>query len=186
MYSASRDGGNTGNFLDDIDPDENFFNSLHPESDPSYCSKYYSAKNFNALKLDHSYNTTLINCNVRSFQKNGSNFLTVFQSLSVSPKYYVMTGTWCTEKTKQFCQVPGYSGVYTSRRCPGGGIAIFYQDHVSGGKVDHISFCNIDVETCVFRTNSTRNYEVIIGVYRPPSGSISGFLHALEPRISWN
>ena len=149
--------------LDDIDPDENLLNSLYPDFTTSNNSKYYSPTSLNASNLHSSYNTTLLNCNVCSYNSNGGKLLAMLSSLNLSPSYVVLTETWCTAATTQLCQIPGLLSIHTCRPAstatrggPGGGVAVFYKQHLQGEKIEHLSYCIPDIETCVSRVNYER------------------------------
>ena len=175
------------NFLDAIDPDDNLFNELFPNSDQSVSSKYYSTEAFNNLQLDNHFNLTLINYNVRSFSKNGLVFTTWLQSLTCIPKLIVLTETWNTIDSNQLCTIDGYSSIHTNRQTPvggrggpGGGVSILFKTNLNGEKIERLSFCNETIESCVLELKYDSNVVVLIGIYRPHTDSVSNFLAALE------
>ena len=82
--------------LHDIDPDDHLINSIYPDNDYNNSSKYYSLEHFNKIKIDPSKNSLLLNLNIRSFNKNGTSYEALLQSMDLKPSYIVMTETWNT------------------------------------------------------------------------------------------
>ena len=167
--------------LNDIDPDDHIFNSIFPNSDITNSCQYYSLQNLNNLKIDSFLNLSLFNCNVRSFNSNGSSYQASFSNLTRTPSFIVLTETWNSPDTYSMCNLSGYTGVHTYRECTrGGGVSVFYDDGLMGDKVDVLSVCNTTIETCVCRVYIEGGYLVIIGIYRPHSDTVLNFTLALE------
>ena len=169
------------NHLHSIDPDDNIFNSIFPDSDCQNSCKYYSLENFNKTEVNPFFNLSLFNCNIRSFNSNGPSYAALFESLSIKPNFIVLTETWNSADTYSMCNFHGYTSVHTYRECArGGGVSVFYDSEFNGEKLDELSICSITIETCVCRVYFDGGYFVILGVYRPHSDSVLNFTLALE------
>lgn len=173
--------------LNNIDPDDNFFNELYPNSTQESGSKYYSCELFNDLDPCADYDLSLLNYNVRSFNSNGRIFETWLSYLSTAPKFVILTETWNLFETEQLCSLDGYESFHTyreshghSRGGPGGGVSVFFKDNFIGEKIESLSYCSSTIESCVCRVVVNNCNVVIIGIYRPPAGRIDDFLVALE------
>ena len=50
-------------------------------------------------------------------------------------------------------------------------------------EITSLSFCKEDIETCVAMVTKQSDFLIIIGVYRPPTGSVEIFLSELETNM---
>ena len=66
----------------------------------------------------------------------------------------------------------------------GGGVSIFSrQPHLS--KIETLSVCNQTIEVCVAKI-SIGLKNVIIGIYRPPAGSVESFISEMDQLLQNN
>ena len=154
---------------------------MYPDCDTLNSSKYYSLQTYNSI--DQSFfNFSLLNFNVRSFHANGSSFSGLIASMNKNPNFLVLTETWNKPQTCNLCSIEGYSGFHTCRELArSGGVSIFFEKKFSGEKIDELSFSNNDIEICSCRVHITGgDYLVILGVYRPNTGTISNFTSILD------
>ena len=178
---------NVSSNLDIIDPDDNFFNELFPNSDQTSGSKYYSTDMFKDLNPCSTYNLSLINYNVRSFNKNGRAFEAWLLSMPAVPSFVTLTETWNLNETKQLCNIDGYTSVHTHRVTsnqirggPGGGVSVLFLNKFNCEQIDHLSYCNETIESCVCGVSINGKSVVIVAVYRPHTDNIGHFTAALE------
>ena len=165
----------------DVDPDDHMFNGMFPGSDPENSCKFFSIGNFNELVRNPIFNLSLFNCNVRSYHANGLAYESLFNSLSCSPDFVVMTETWNSCGTLNLCTLDGYTGIHTHRtNTRGGGVSVFFKNSFTAENVPNLSVCNSTIETCVVRIFVQGGYLLILGVYRPHTDSIENFTLYLE------
>ena len=164
-----------------FDPDDHVFNSLFPGSCPENSCKFYSIANFNETIINPLFNLSLFNCNVRSFHANGLAYESLFNSLSCIPNFIIMTETWNSHDTLNFCVLEGYLGNHTYRsNSRGGGVSVFCRNSFNVESLHELSVCNATIETCAVRIFIPGGYLVILGVYRPHTDSINNFTLYLE------
>ena len=154
---------------------------MYPDCDTSNSSKYYSIENYNRID-QNNFNFSLLNFNVRSFYANGSSFSAMIDNMNENPNFLVLSETWNKPQTSNLCSIEGYFGFHTCREhARSGGVSVFFERMFSGRKLDDLSFCNADIEICSCLVHITGgDYLVIIGIYRPNSGSISNFISILD------
>ena len=174
------------NPLDDLDPDDHLLNNLYPGNDPQSHCKYFSAPQFYALENDPSLNFLLINCNLRSFQKNGPSFEVLLQAMPHKPDFLVATETWNTADNVQLCSLEGYEGIHVYRSNTvraggvGGGVSVFLKENLVGERVEEYSFCDQTLEICSCKVLLDDSYFIIIGIYRPHTDLEVNFTCRLE------
>ena len=167
--------------LESIDPDDQLINDIYPNNDIDNNSQYYSLQNFNSLQIPQNQNLSLLNCNIRSFNKNSVSYEAMLQSMSHKPPLLVLSETWNTAESVQLCRLDGYTGVHVFRDRivqgggVGGGVSVFLDDTLSGDKADEISFCDPTIEICSCRIYLENSYILILGIYRPHTDTISNF-----------
>ena len=130
------------------------------------------------------YRFFLLNYNIRSFSKNGIYFDALLESMHTLPDFIVITETWNSPNNVDNCTFLDYCGVHTYRESSrGGGISIFCQKNFLIEKLDQLSQCNHVCEICTAVVSKDSESIVIIGIYRPPDGSVEEFIHYLEDLI---
>ena len=75
--------------MDEIDPDVNLLNEILPQD----LCKYVTVSEFCSLGLSNK-NFSILNYNIRSFNKNSSSFQSLLSSLSITFKCIVLSETW--------------------------------------------------------------------------------------------
>ena len=156
--------------FNDFDPDDRLFNCYH-ESFGDMCSNYYSVSNFNHSFTDLNNDLTLCNYNIRSFNVNFDNFEGFLHALRCKLNLIVLTETRFSAGYGR--DIGGYSGHHVGRvGGAGGGVSVYSDPLLRANKIDHLSFVNGNIESCVINfTTNHRNFTVV-GIYRPPSGLI--------------
>ena len=164
---------NNGN----IDPDDHFFNQVN------VTCNYYTIGMYNNIALNNNnFNTTLLNYNIRSFHKNYNQFEAMMETMGEVPEFCVITETWNSANNVDLCKMDGYTGhLHTFRDGRrGGGVSIFCTDKFNMNEITSLSFCKEDIETCVAMVTGQSDSLFIVGIYRPPTGSVEIFLSELE------
>ena len=162
--------------LNDLDPDENIFN------EHDYTSNYYTISEFNTEFEDLSEgNYLLLNANIRSFKTNGEHFKNFLVSLKLSPSFIILSETWNTQNNLDLCNLETYKGFHTHRsNMQSGGISVFTKNELVAKKIDSMSICNDLIETCTVQVDLDEGYIIIMGIYRPHSGTILEFTEQLD------
>ena len=166
--------------FENIDPDLNLLNTLVPHGS----CKYFSVSDFCNLNLKNDH-FSLLNYNVRSFHKNGSNFQAMMDSLNVNFKCIVLSETWNNETNLQLCKLRGYKEFHIYRPkghvySTSGGISIFCELNIPAVLNTTLSFCNADIEVCVVDLVYNKENFIVVAVYRPSQGSKENFVQQLD------
>ena len=172
-FFPSMNDNNNEQFLE-IDPDiNNFDNSL------GECNVYTINEFGNVFSYEYF---TLINFNIRSFHRNSQTFNTFLESVSNNNLHaIVLSETWNSLNTVDLCVIDGYNAYHTYRlNSRGGGISIFTLKLYRSLKINEISWCRENIESCVVKLFCDFEPIFIIGIYRPPKSSIENFLFDLE------
>ena len=159
--------------IDDLDPDQNYFDDVFSGTD--YCneSKYFTLSEFNKLVRQEPNYITLVSSNIRSFNANSDSFLSGFED-NFMPDLFVLSETWFNESN--VCDIKGYSSHHTFREVGrSGGVSIFYGDHIAARKVDELSYSNMSIEVCTAEVSMGGEVWFVVGVYRPHSDTSLNF-----------
>lgn len=168
-------------FEQHIDPDDNFYNALIPDSD-SYCNEL-TIDNYNSSNVQN-FNFSVLNLNIRSFQNNNNrlNFISMLDSFKNTFDIIVLSETWNNSSNHDLCSIDRYFSAHTFRAgatARGGGISVFCRNSYKLHKIDELCICNDTIETCVVRVDFQRKSLYIVGIYRPHSDSVENFAGAL-------
>ena len=167
-----------------IDPDLNLFHDFVPSNS---CS-YYTTDEFRSV-LVNSKNFSILNYNIRSFNKNLSSLETLLASLDHHFKCLIITETWNNENNLQLCKLNASHDFHTIRPknhiyTTSGGVSIFCDLNLSPNKNQNLSVCSENLETCVVDMK-IKNFKInIVGVYRPPRGCKQNFISELETIVT--
>ena len=155
--------------LNDIDPDENFFNEVYGGLSENG-SLYYSVTNVGAAIGAGAF--SIVSLNIRSFRKNYDVFQAVLSSANVSPDIMVFSETWLSEPV----DIDGYVSFH-SFRCErrSGGISVFIKDIYPANIMADFSVVNDTIESCAVRISLQNFFFNLVAIYRPHSDSISNF-----------
>ena len=161
-------------FLQNIDPDSNYFHILNSDSTPSYLS----VSEFKEV-MEKNSNFTCINFNILSFQKNSDSFLGLFDKPQNLPRVFVLTETWFEPHSVK--HIPGYQGYHTVREeRRSGGVSVYVADVISSRILSEFSFINSSIEICTVQIIINSSKLNIVGIYRPHSDSIDNFVAYFE------
>lgn len=164
--------------LQNIDPDINLIGTA------TDLSKFFTIDEFNlsypnSLSSQNSAELFLINQNIRSFNANGDKFTAFLHSLKIEPSFLVLTETWNKPDLLELYNISNYDGVHTCRG-RGGGVSVYLKSQFEFKLLKELSVCNETIETCTVKVEMNNYYMIIIGIYRPHSGSVEDFILALE------
>ena len=150
-------------FLEQLDPDINYFDPLLGDIIEPHFSEYVSVEDYNE-SLNGCDMLSVICYNVRSFHKNADAFLGIFSSKS--PDIVILTETWFSN----YCikDIAGYTGFHTAREgMRSGGVSVFVKCGIAARCVADKSYADENIEICTVEV-SLRNVNLIVyGIYRP-------------------
>jgi exonuclease III len=171
-----------------IDPDCNYFNDLYNSVDHQYQSDYFNVDGFvEKFKSKDKFNFTIVNFNIRSFNRNGDKFIALLDTLSYYPDVIVLTETWLNADNKDCANIDGYSSYHTVRNGRSGGVSIFCRSGLQVDVYEHLSVCNDNIETLVIKVEINNEPINIFALYRPHSeNTIDSFSVALQQLLANN
>ena len=141
--------------------------------DPVEC-KSFNRMELNSLKNVINKQIWLLNYNIRSFHRNSDEFLGIIDKLEFKPDIYCLTETWFNQNSCE--DIKNYKSFHMYRnQKTGGGISLFLKSRFSGVMIDEFSYVSDVMEVCTIKANIFGNSVIIMGIYRPPSGSIGQF-----------
>ena len=174
------------NFLDPIDPDFNLLGDYlitdPTNNDHQSSCKYYTLAQYNDCHQSSTLNCSLINYNIRSFHANGDNFNSFLETNQDSlPDFIILSETWNTPNNVQLCNIDGYTSHHAFRAAGsrGGGISVLCKKKNQTSQLLH-SECSEHIESCIVKVKFNYTNVIIVGIYRPPSGSIDVFCSKIE------
>ena len=172
------------NIIDNIDPDENYFDHIFPSINASEQSKYFTSSQFNSLCLQYPNSITILNFNIRSFTKN-SNLLFASFDPNFIPEILVLTETWFTDNNIQ--NIPGYNSYHTLRiGRSSGGVSIYVKDSFISSKIVELCISNLSIELCAVEVVIGGESWCLLGIYRPHSDSPENFTYMIEQILQNN
>ena len=130
---------------------------------------------------------TVINFNIRSFNRNSDQYICFLNSLSVKPKIVVFTETWLDRSNLHLANIDGYTSYHSVRSNRiGGGVSVFCLDSIGYSYNHLLTVQESYVEACVVAMKFREKVVRIIAIYRPPSGCVDDFLSKLDSMIQTN
>ena len=165
------------NFLESIDPDDNYFNNFFACTDQNIQSDYFSVDKLNGVfNGNNNQNFFLVNCNIQSFQAKYDALMCTLQSLDYAPSILILTETWLDSNKALCANIDAYTAFHVTRPTAiGGGVSIFVCSDISARKLDDISFSNITIEILTVELRLNDYIFNIVALYRPHSDSIDNF-----------
>ena len=154
--------------FENIDPDNNLFNNFSSQSE------FISIQNYNELFLDKTKFLTVMAYNIRSFNSNSDLFFSIFDGKSL-PDILVISETWFTQNTSK--NLSGYLSyhVYREGSGRGGGVSVFVKEKFSSRLLPEFCFSNLNIEICTVNVKIDNTNFIILGIYRPHSGTVEEF-----------
>ena len=168
------------------DPDVNL--SVLNNNQDILNSNYCSIDSFQNLKQKFSKHGLSVICfNIRSFSKNGDEFLSYLASCNHDFDIIILTETWANNDTHTLCHIPGYIPTHNLRKNQrGGGVSIFVKESLNFSVIETINISNDFIETTAItvKCENTRKKINVLGIYRPPRGDANLFIESLTNIIS--
>ena len=176
------------NNLELNDPDVNIA-LLNNGLDVFNC-KYCSIDTFKDLKQNFEQKGLSVICfNIRSFNKNGDEFLGYLSNCEHDFDIIILTETWAKDETHILCHIPGYESSHNYRADRrGGGVSIFVKNTYRFNIIETLNISNESFESAaitLFYPDSEKRINVL-GLYRPPGGDTNLFVEKLSDVISQN
>ena len=164
--------------LPDLDPDNNYFSAIFQNIQPSQTCNYVSVESFNRICHDEPKYYTFLNYNIRSFSANSDSFFSIFDDQNF-PQVFILTETWFTDDNLQ--ELPGYASYHTLRsNRRSGGVSIYVKNDIPSDIILELSFSNDCIEVCTVKIKVNNCNMVLVGIYRPHSGTIEDFETSLD------
>ena len=174
------------NRIQQRDPDSHV-DILIEEQDVFNC-KYYAVDSFKILKQNFNVKGLSIVCfNIRSFYKNGDEFLAYLNNCDHVFDIIVLTETWGKDETQVLLHIPGYNVTHNFRNGKrAGGVSIFVKDNLKFDCIDQINISNETIESVAIKLSCSSSNRIInvMGIYRPQNGNKNDFTTALRDIIS--
>ena len=156
------------------DPDINHFDDIN-----HHC-KYVDIGEMG--KNNFKEHLSVICFNVRSYFKNSDEFLSILSTNNLDFDVIILTETRIKSNNMQLCHIPGYIVYHCYRPSKeGGGVSVFVRQCFQTEDLNlNISS---DVIECIglrVKCSGLSEWTNIVGIYRPPSGSVESFNKTLE------
>jgi len=148
---------------------------------------YFDTSAFIA-ELNDCRKFSIFHVNIRSFNRNSDELLIFLSQLPIKPSVIVLSETWFS--SFNVAELVGYRAVHVFRDGRrGGGISAYVKVAISSVPVHQLCYVSDTVEMCSVNINIDGSKIKIIGMYRPPDGSVrtftdelSGVISSLDPR----
>ena len=129
--------------------------------------------------IDGSY-LKVTGFNIRRHFVHIDGFLSILQSSEYVPDVCVLVETWLTNENRDAATIEGYDNIHVTRELEvSGGVSLHWRNDMSVTILSDLSVCNIFIETCSIEVRFPSDVFIIIGIYRPHSGNVDGFIDEL-------
>lgn len=160
-----------------IDPEFNHYNEIDDSINASKTSKYCTTREYNNILRDSCAEISLLNFNIRSYNAHSDELFCSFEDKSY-PHIFVLTETWFSSENTQ--DLTGYTCFHTVRSARrSGGVSVFVKSSLNPNFLENFSYVDNDIEICTVAFNFCGSNFVVLGIYRPHSGTIDKFSEAL-------
>ena len=164
-------------FTESLDPDENHYLECY-NYEPNSNSPYMTTSDFNSKISNKNSGLTLLNYNIRSFNCNYSNFISIFDNLNATPEILIFTETWFNSSS--ITEIQYFNSYHTTRTSQrGGGVSIYVKEWLSSKIISHLSFCSSNIEVCTVKIEINSFSFYIIALYRPHLDPLELFIDNL-------
>ena len=175
-------------YLNDIDPDLNFF--TQELADTLNSSNYTSVDIINKKLFDmKNPGFSVLNLNIRSAPKNLHSLKIMLENLKHNFSCIGLSETWLKDSNVDVYHLDGYKHeFYTRKKKQGGGVSIFIEKDLTYKNRVDLGVSNSDFEIIwveIFKDNYKLQSNVIIGViYRIPGTNINNFNEYMEEALN--
>ena len=183
-FDNTQDGG----ALDDLDPDDVFFNQQINYNNTTCKYRYPDQLANDVSKWSPTPNISILHQNIRSIRQNYTGFTSLLNSIYHSFSVLGLTKTWLKSYNAPLYSIEGYAHEFLTREGrPGGGVSMYINSHITyktradlNHQDDDVEMLWIEVERSSF--NTPKNY--IIGtIYRRPGSNITKFNELLADKL---
>ena len=101
--------------LRNIDPDANCLNDLYPCVGQFEKSDYFTTDQFSDILNASPVSVSVLCINIRIFNANADELISMMDSFSKCPDDLVLTETWLTKDGVNTCNLEGHNGYHTVR-----------------------------------------------------------------------
>ena len=165
------------NIFFNLDPDNNHYFECY-EDQYSHSCQYISISEYNARIGQKNSGLTLLNYNIRSFNRNFSSFISLFEDLNTTPEILVLSETWLNENS--LAEVQYFNAYHTYRTdSRSGGVSIYIKDFLTTRLLANLSFCTSSIEVCTVEVCIENLILFVVAIYRPHSDSVENFISDL-------
>ena len=174
---------NTNLPIYEADPDLHFYDNLNINGRCQYYIEESFNKEISTSNIHTGITLSIIHANMRSVQKNLSDFENYLKLLHHSFSVIAISETWLHEYNKELYCIDGYAMIQRCRSDRiGGGVALCIKDGISYNVRNDLSIFNDIMESLFIEIPSTEfNLErgvIIAVIYRPPNTDLEMFNNA--------
>jgi hypothetical protein len=178
---------NNSLFINDADPDNNYFNNLpciNNILNCNYLNEFSFKKKYELPKVNNK-NFSIIHTNIRSAKKNLSNFENYLANIDFNPSIIALSETWFNDSDVNIYGIEGYNIESTYRPSKrGGGVSLLIRESLKYNKRMDLSLINEHCELIFIeiKKDQFESYrDILIGVmYRPPNGNLENYNNYLN------
>jgi hypothetical protein len=183
-YDSTQEGG----LLDDLDPDEAYYNNINSQTSPN-CKYVFPDQLEKEIKFWKSApNLSILHLNVRSINQNYTQVNTMLDILDHSFTVIGLTETWLKPHNAPIYSYEGYNHEYQTRATkPGGGISMHINSDFAYKVCEDLAQQDDDYEMMWLEIDkkdlkTDKNY-VIGTIYRRPGTNIAAFNLLLSEKL---
>lgn len=149
---------------------------------------YYTVNEFNSLDCGID-DLVILHQNIRSFSKNYDEFSVFISNLNSSVDVLIFTETWFSNDITH--DIDGFIGYHITRDdSRGGGVSIYVRSSLASRINSNASITTEYLECCSIQLKSSKSPNCpalyIVGIYRPPNGSVALFNDCLTELLLEN
>ena len=126
-----------------------------------------------------------IRLNIRRHFTHIDGFLSVMQTAEYTPDICVLVETWLTDTDKELAQLDGYGVEHVVRESGcSGGVSVYFRSNLTVRVLKQFCRCNLYIEVCTIEIKLASDVYIVVGIYRPHSGNVDGFVDELGEILS--
>ena len=167
--------------MTDLDSDFNYYRHFNRISDKLTIEEFEKYCDQSEVRKNH---IKVMAYNIRRFFVNIDNFVSILQTTNYYPDVIILVETWLTVGDEKFANIEGYDSVHSVRQGLSGGVSIFYKNKLETEVLKNLCVISIHLESCAIKITVGGKVYYILGVYRPHSGSVDGFIRELSLFLS--
>ena len=166
--------------MGNIDPNVDCLNDLYPCVGQFEKSDYFTTDQFSDVLNASPVSVSVLCLNIRSFNTNAGELISMMDSFSKCPDVLVLTETWLTKDVVNMCNLEGYNAYHTVREGRrSGGVSVFCLRGSVSQKIEAVCESNDKIELCAVDVKCASMTNAIFAIYRPHSSSIADITERL-------